>query len=84
MGIVDWFLTALLPFGIESDLLFPTVVCMDHGGWHDYMCCQQCRESVFNVEIVCGKVFEIWLNGMPEWVLVMNSSYMSIDRIRKA
>ena len=35
-GIVDWSLAAVMPFGMDLDILFLTTGFMTRGGWHDY------------------------------------------------
>ncbi|KPM41998.1 hypothetical protein AK830_g4580 [Neonectria ditissima] len=37
-GIVDWSLAAVLPFGMDLDILFLATGFMTRDGWHDYAC----------------------------------------------
>lgn len=37
-GIVDWSLAAVMPFGMDLDILFLTTGFMTLEGWHDYAC----------------------------------------------
>lgn len=37
-GIVDWSLAAIMPFGMDLDILFMTTGFMTLDGWHDYSC----------------------------------------------
>ncbi|KAM5347022.1 hypothetical protein ACJ41O_010027 [Fusarium nematophilum] len=37
-GIVDWSLAAVMPFGMDLDILFLTTGFMIQDGWHDYAC----------------------------------------------
>ncbi|KAK0629985.1 hypothetical protein B0T17DRAFT_589618 [Bombardia bombarda] len=37
-GIVDWSLAAVMPFGMDLDILFLTTGFMTRDGWHDYAC----------------------------------------------
>ncbi|KAJ4323826.1 hypothetical protein N0V84_004172 [Fusarium piperis] len=37
-GIVDWSLAAVMPFGMDLDILFLTTGFMTKDGWHDYAC----------------------------------------------
>ncbi|KZZ99739.1 Protein kinase-like domain protein [Moelleriella libera RCEF 2490] len=37
-GIVDWSLAAIMPFGMDLDILFLTTGFMTKDGWHDYAC----------------------------------------------
>ncbi|KAH7019744.1 hypothetical protein EDB80DRAFT_746505 [Ilyonectria destructans] len=37
-GIVDWSLAAVMPFGMDLDILFLSTGFMTRDGWHDYTC----------------------------------------------
>ncbi|KAI5864082.1 kinase-like domain-containing protein [Durotheca rogersii] len=37
-GIIDWSLAAVMPFGMDLDILFLTTGFMTRDGWHDYAC----------------------------------------------
>jgi aminoglycoside phosphotransferase (APT) family kinase protein len=37
-GIVDWSLAAVMPFGMDLDILFLPTGFMTQDGWHDYAC----------------------------------------------
>ncbi|KAK7429722.1 hypothetical protein QQZ08_003748 [Neonectria magnoliae] len=37
-GIVDWSLAAVMPFGMDLDILFLATGFMTRDGWHDYAC----------------------------------------------
>ncbi|KAM0433323.1 hypothetical protein ACHAPT_004199 [Fusarium lateritium] len=37
-GIVDWSLAAVMPFGMDLDMLFLATGFMTRDGWHDYAC----------------------------------------------
>lgn len=37
-GIVDWSLAAVMPFGMDLDILFLATGFMTRDGWHDYSC----------------------------------------------
>ncbi|KAI0135525.1 hypothetical protein F4814DRAFT_444343 [Daldinia grandis] len=37
-GIVDQSLTAVMPFGMDLDILFSSIGYMARNGWHDYAC----------------------------------------------
>lgn len=43
-GIIDWSLTAKLPFGMELDALFLMTGYLDRDDWHDYACRSRLHE----------------------------------------
>ncbi|KAM3452573.1 hypothetical protein MY3296_004462 [Beauveria thailandica] len=44
-GIVDWSMAAIMPFGMDLDILFLTTGFMTKDGWHDYACKLLLRET---------------------------------------
>lgn len=44
-GIVDWSTAAIMPFGMDLDILSLTTGFMTKDGWHDYACKRLLRET---------------------------------------
>ncbi|KAF4983608.1 hypothetical protein FZEAL_1017 [Fusarium zealandicum] len=47
-GIVDWSLAAVMPFGMDLDMLFIASGFMTRRGWHDYACKPLLQDTFWN------------------------------------
>lgn len=57
VGIVDWSLAAVMPFGMDLDTLLLTTGFMTPDGWHDYAC-KSMLEDNFWEEFWAASVIE--------------------------